>query len=459
MLQTYLSVRGIRKCLSGLAVLSAIALSTTNNATGQIISTIAGIGIQGSTGDNGPATAAALRDPIDVATDDSGNVYFIDPAYRVVRKINASGIVRTIIGNGIFGYSGDNGPATNAGFNNPVSIARDRSGNMYIADYYDHRVRKIATDGIITTIAGTGVSGFSGDGGAATAAQLFRPYGLATDNAGNLYICDSRNFRIRKIDNSGIITTVAGNGYSGYTGDGGPATVARLYEPIDLASDPLGNLYYTDYNRIRKIDTAGIITTFAGNGILGIDGDGGPATAAAITSHGIGIDLIGNIYFSDANNCRIRKVDIGGTLSTIAGSTACNYTGDNIAALSAGLYYPKGVCTDNAGSVYIADQNNNRIRKISFGDVVTYTDVTRKAKPGLRLYPNPGNGTFTFSLITDKDETVTVSVFNTAGSVVQQMQTNTNGQTAIRLDVAAGTYILRAVTPGQSYVTKLQVVK
>jgi hypothetical protein len=117
------------------------------------------------------------------------------------------------------------------------------------------------------------------------------------------------------------------------------------------------------------------------------------------------------------------------------------------------------VCTDNAGSVYIADQNNNRIRKISFGDVVTYTDVTRKAKPGLRLYPNPGNGTFTFSLITDKDETVTVSVFNTAGSVVQQMQTNTNGQTAIRLDVAAGTYILRAVTPGQSYVTKLQVVK
>jgi sugar lactone lactonase YvrE len=279
-----------------------------------------------------------------------------------------SGTITTVAGNGTPGFSGDGGPATNARLAYPTGVAVDAAGNLYIADRLNSRVRKVSTSGTITTVAGDGSAGFSGDGGPATNAQLAGPYGVAVDAAGNLYIADFQNSRVRKVSTSGTITTVAGDGSFGFSGDGGPATNAQLAGPNGVAVDAAGNLYIADINnhRVRKVSTSGTITTVAGNGTPGFSGDGGPATNARLRPPtGVAVDAAGNLYIADIFNQRVRKVSTSGTITTVAGTGIYGFSGDGGPATNARLAYPSGVAVDAAGNLYIADQNNHRVRKVA----------------------------------------------------------------------------------------------
>jgi gliding motility-associated-like protein len=295
-----------------------------------IISTFAGNHSVGFSGDGGPASAAALYHPSWLTTDNFGNLYFIDQNNAVIRKVDPSGIITTLT-NGSSGYSGDGGPLSAATFRTLTGITIDNAGNMYISDWGNNVIRKVNTSGIVSTIAGTGTAGFSGDGGPATAAQLNLPYQVKLDNAGNIYIPDNGNTRIRKINTAGIITTIAGTGGFGYSGDGGAATAATFRYPWALSLDNNDNIYITDAGTdvIRKINTAGIITTFAGNGTSGYSGDGGPATAAQLSDVCAAVaDNAGNVYISQRTPFYvIRKVT--NCLSAVitqqpTGATFCN---------------------------------------------------------------------------------------------------------------------------------------
>jgi sugar lactone lactonase YvrE len=279
-----------------------------------IITTVVGNGSEGYSGDGGLAINAMLSKPAGIAFDNGGNLYFSDQFNNRVRRVDAgTGIITTVAGDGAFAYYGDGGPATSAALAHPVGVNFDSSGNLLIADPYNNRVRKVdSITGIITTIAGNGTAGYTGDGGLATAATLNSPEDFARDSLNNLYIAEVGNNVIRKIDTAGIITTVAGNGAAGYSGDGGPATSAQIYTPWDVAVDSNGNIFFAQaYNEvIRKVEaTTGFITTVAGNGVYGFSGDGGPATSANLaTPTGITVDGAGRLYISDTNNHRIRMV-------------------------------------------------------------------------------------------------------------------------------------------------------
>jgi len=333
--------------------------------SGGVITTVAGGGSSGL-GDNGPATSASLFSPIGVALDSNGDLYFAD--YNRVRQVS-NGVITTVAGTGDQGFGGDNGPATSALLYSPIGVAVDSAGNLYIADALNTRIRKVS-NGVITTVAGNGVCcGSSGDNGPATSAQLDDLTGVAVDSAGNLYIADSGD--IRKVSN-GMIATVAGNGTQGFSGDNGPATSAQLYWPEGVAVDSAGNLYIADqYNyRIRKVSN-GVITTVAGNGTASFSGDNGPATSAQLYgSHGVAAGPDGSVYIADSSNNRIRKVS-NGAITTVAGNGTPGFSGDNGPAASAQLSDPEGVTVDSAGNLYIADAFNNRIRKISNGVITT----------------------------------------------------------------------------------------
>jgi sugar lactone lactonase YvrE len=353
-----------------------------------IITTVAGNGGALNVGDGGAATNANLHYPQAVATDPAGNLFIADTFHDRIRKVHANGIITTVAGNGFAGFSGEGGAATLAMLDNPWGVALDGSGDFYIADCDNQRVRRVDTNGMITTVAGngydagTGYGGYSGDGGAATNAELSFPQGVAVDVNGNLFFADSYNNRIRKVDTNGIITTVAGNGNGTYAGDGGAATNASLCNPQAVALDAVGNLYIADANNnvIRRVDTSGIITTVAGNGVSGYAGDGGLATNASLSSpRGVALDLAGNLFVGDYNNNRVRKVDTNGVITTVAGNGSGSYAGDGGAPTNASLNAPSGVTCDTTGNLYIADANNNRIRKVSlYGTYpsLTLPDVT-----------------------------------------------------------------------------------
>jgi sugar lactone lactonase YvrE len=283
----------------------------------------------------------------------------------------AARIITTIAGTGGGGSSGDNGPAVNAMINTPEGVAYDSQGNLFIAEYFGQRVRKVNPSGIITTVAGTGTAGYTGDGGKAVKAQLYYPNGLAVDALGNLFIADFGNRRIRKVTPAGIISTVAGTGLSGYNGDGIPATSANIY-PTDVAVDTLGNLLIVEdsHSRIRKVDTSGIISTVAGTGLWPYNGDGIPATQANINPERVTFDNQGNFYISESTNTyRVRKVDTSGIITTIVGTGAGFYNGENLPARSINTY-PSGLKFDSQGNLFIAE-GFHRIRKVDSNNFVT----------------------------------------------------------------------------------------
>ena len=283
--------------------------------TAGIITTIAGTGTtHGYSGDGGQATAAKLFALVSLGLDAIGNLYIADYGNNRIRKVNTLGIITTIVGNGTVGNSGDGGYSTAAQLSSPTGIAFDTIGNLFVADAGNNRIRMINSAGIISTIAGNGsLGGFSGDGGQATAAKLNYPSNIAFDKAGNMYITDMSNYRIRKVNTAGIITTIAGTGIQGYSGDGGNATAAELNFPYSIAVDGLDNLFIADdgNNAIRKINPAGIINTIAGNGVRGFSGDGGQATNAELYEpSGVAFDRAGNLFIADEINYRVRKIEL-----------------------------------------------------------------------------------------------------------------------------------------------------
>jgi hypothetical protein len=345
------------------------------NLPGGIITTVAGNGTKGYSGDGGAATNAELYHPMGVAVDTTGNLFIGDYGNNRIRKVGVNGTITTVAGNGTNGYSGDGGAATNAELNSSLGAAADASGNLFIADYGNNRIRKVGVNGIITTVAGNGTGSYSGDGGVATNAELYNPYGVAVDASRNLFIADTENNVIRKVGTNGIITTVAGNGNGAgtggygnyYSGDGGAATNAELNLPVDMKVDDSGNVFIADYgnNRIRKVGVNGIITTVAGNGTGSYSGDGGAATNAELyLPHGVAVDALGNLFIADLENLRIREVGTNGIITTVAGNGTAGYSGDGGAATNAELYNPYGVAVDASGNLFIADSWNSRIRKV-----------------------------------------------------------------------------------------------
>ena len=402
---------------AGILYIADLGNKRIRTVSNGIISTVAGNGTAGFSGDNGPATSAQLADPIGIGVDAAGGLYICEASENRIRRVS-NGVITTVAGNGIPGFSGDNGPAAAAEMTLPSGIAVDSAGSLYIADTDNARVRKV-TGGVITTVAGSGsslgdngpatsaqvgaplavavdsagnlyiaansrirkvsggvittvVGGGSqiGDRGPATSASLDGPSGVALDSAGDLYIADSLSRLVRKVSN-GIISTVAGGGNSG-TGDGGPATSAQLPDPVAVAVGPAGDLYIADSaaGRIRKVAN-GVITTVAGYGACCSGGDGGPATAARFNdSSAVAVDSDENLYIADTFNQRIRKVS-GGLIMTVAGSGTLGYSGDNGPAVNAQLNVPLGVAVDSDGNLYIADSDNNCVRRVSNGVITT----------------------------------------------------------------------------------------
>ena len=340
-----------------------------------IITTVAGNGSAGQSGDGGPATEAKIDGPQGVAVDALGNLFIGDSGNNRIRKVDSNGIITTVAGKGIPGYSGNRGAATNALLSLPQGCSVDGFGNLYFADWENNAVRKVDATGIITTVAGKGTFGYFGNGGPATNATLSSPVNVAVDGFGNLFISDYGNQRIRKVGTSGIITTVAGNGQRGYSGDGGQATNASLLNPRGVAVDSLGNVFIATTDRIRRVDPNGIITTVAGNGVTGgpigpnSSGDGLAATNTSVSSPAaVVVDGIGNLFFAVPN--RVRKVDPNRIITTVAGKFIPSfgaYSGDGGAATNAQLNLSSSALTVDAfGNLFIADQGNHRIRKVTF---------------------------------------------------------------------------------------------
>lgn len=339
-------------------------------ATGTL-TRVAGTGIPGFAGDNGPATSSRLNQPLGVAVDADGSLYIADTSNQRIRKV-VNGVITTVAGNGMVAFGGDSGSATSTPLENPSDVAVDSTGNIFITepDNPGSRIRKVS-NGVMTTVAGNGTAGFSGDNGPATSAQLNAPAGIALDPAGNLYIADAFNNRIRKVSN-GTITTIAGNGNPGFGGDNGPATSAQLSTPLGVAVDSAGNVFISDRfaDRIRLVSN-GVMTTFAGGGsAFGSSlGDGGLATNARLSEpSGIAVSSTGSIYIVDARNNRVRKVS-NGVITTVAGGG--DTLGDNGPATNAQLSEPWGVAVDNGGNLFIADTYSHRVRKVSNGVITT----------------------------------------------------------------------------------------
>ena len=404
---------------SALAIDSVGNLYFAESQTGRVrkvdltgrVSTVAGSGLTGDSGDGGPATRARFDRIEGLAVDRAGNIYIADAGANRIRRVDGAGNIESFGGTGEFGWNGDGGPATSATLTAMSGLAADQNGNLYIADTWADRIRKIDSDGTISTVAGTGEEGRRGDGGPAIEARLQRPRGVALDGAGNIYIADADNHLVRRVDPSGTITTFAGTGDAGYAGDGGLATDAQLHEPRAVAIDPAGNVFIAESrNRtVRKVDPAGVITTVAGTGprgrgrvtgigtevrmtrpralavgrfgdvyiadesanrILRLDTAGrvtvvvGRGQREFFSPRDVAVDAEGNAYVVFGSTHRVIKVDAGGIVTPFAGTGRFGFSGDGGPAAEARLAFPAGVATDDRGNVYIADTSNHRIRVV-----------------------------------------------------------------------------------------------
>ena len=366
---------------------TSAATFTISKPTTPIISIVAGTyGGGGYSGDGGPAVGSELSATNDVVVDSQGDLFIADTGNQVIREVNGlTGVITTIAGNGTLGFSGDGGPATSAMLAVPTGVALDGKGDLFIADENNNRIREVnLSTGVITTVAGNGTAGFSGDGQQAASAELNAPFGVAVDSQGHLFIGDAGNDRIREVNlTTGVISTVAGNGTYGFSGDSGPASAAELNIPEGVAVDSQGDLYIADSSnhRIREVIAAGgaitpssVITTVAGNGTRGYSGDGGPATSAELKfPKGVAVDSQGDLFIGDTSNGVIREVNAAGVISTYAGNHTGGSTPENVPATSAEFDFPVGVAVDSHGNLFIADDDNRLVERVT--PVPAITDV------------------------------------------------------------------------------------
>ena len=438
-----------KKHLIFLALVSCFSIKSISG-TAQIITPIGGNGIRGYSGDGGSATSASLNLPSDVAIDASMNIYIADRDNHRIRKIDATGKMSTYAGNGTAGYSGDGGTATSAKLNIPTGIGLDAAGNLYIADSYNNAVRKVSKSGIITTIAGNGTAGFSGDGAMATAAQLNAPQDVAVDASGNIYITDWFNRRIRKVNSSGIITTILGDGSYSITGDGGPATSATSEGPGSICIDKLGNIYFNEFSPssvIRKISSTGIVNMFAGGGT---GPDGGAAIGANIIQpRGVAVDNSLNVYISEETNDKIRKVNSIGTISTVCG-TISGSGGDGGLAIYAAINDPMGMAIDKDGNLLFADQSNQRIRRIGF-NTSSIIDKAQEKDNSLTFYPSPCKEKLTLKLSNNKLSNNPYIIFDIKGSIVFKGTINSDVELIDVTSLANGSYFIKLSQDNKAY--------
>jgi hypothetical protein len=452
---------------------SLVLLPQVINA--QNITTIAGTGTAGYNGDGIPATAAQFNGVQGLAFDGAGNLFVADISNNRIRKITIStGLISTVAGTGTAGYNGDGILATAAQINIPSALAFDSNGDLYFTDRSNSRIRKITTStGIISTVAGTGTAGYNGDGILATAAQLNNPNEVSFDASGNLYIADWINNRVRKVDKStGIISTIAGTGTAGYNGDGIAATAAQINGPCGIIFDNAGNTYIAEYGgaRVRKINIgSGNISTIAGTGTFGYNGDGIPATTAQLSGCAyIKFDAAENMFIGEGSNQRVREIiKSTGVISTIAGTGTAGYNGDGIPATTAQLNFPFYILFDQAKcNMYIADYYNNRIRLITGGFIgctplpLNSHSFERKNKDkgtdnlSITVYPNPGNGSvwLTSSVLIGE-----LKISNGAGQIIYQAKP---GEKKLKLTIdKPGIYFLQIFTANQRITKKLIVYK
>ena len=445
-------------------------------ANAQTINTVAGNGSMAYSGDGGAATAASFNTPIRIAADAAGNYYVMDAlSTGRIRKVTTAGVVTTFAGNGSTGYSGDGGAATAATlsiglFDADGGLAVDGSGNVYISDSWNNVIRKVSTSGVITTFAGNGTAGFGGDGGAATAAMIDTPGGIAVDGSGNLYIADQRNSRIRKVNTSGIITTIAGNGTAGFAGDGGAATAAQIKHAGAVTADASGNIYISDWpnERLRKVSTSGIITTIGGNGSSAggstFPGDGGAATAACLGIFGgVAVDASGDIYI--ASDFGVRKIDAAtGIITTVAGVNAVTaYSGDGGPATAAKLSEAMDLAFDGSHNLYIADAANYRVRKVTGLGSIT-TGITEIANPiNVTVFPNPNKGIFMIKVASQSanDENASIEVVDMLGRKVYQTTSMTrNGNINVQIEpdsIEGGVYLVNVTVASGNVISQFVI--
>lgn len=409
----------------------------------QTISTIAGTGTIGYSGDGASAIGCQFNHPVDLAIGRSGRIYTVDAGNYRVRVISSTGLISTVAGNGVSGFSGDGGPATAAEIT-PSGIAVDDSENIYIAESSNHRIRKVNSAGVITTVAGNGTLGLTGDGGAATAAAIGAPTDVTVDHSGNLYFIQYAENKIRKISSSGIIITIAGTGATGYSGDGGPATAATFHYPSSILTDRFDNLYIGDQlnNVIRKITVgSNNISTIAGDGTSGYFGDHGPATMAKLNNPwSMAVDDSGNVFIADSYNHVIRKVfaDLPNTIVTLAGNGFVGNTGDGGPATDAELNFPAGIAVDQSGNIYVSDQQNNNIRELVL--VPNKIENLPYEEDIIRIWPNPAAD----GIVIESKETIDdVAILSIPGQTILQDHIKERRAVIDISQLTSGLYFLR----------------
>ena len=457
------------KAAARLAFLLLLLTLISVSLRAQNMVTIAGVDSAGFCGDKGPAAKAALSYPDAIAVDAKGNIYIGDDHNNRIRMIDAhTGLITTVAGTGDAGYSGDGSLAVNAEIDGPTAMVFDAEGNMYFGDEANACIRKIdAATHVITTIAGTGTEAYAGDGGPAVEASFVHPSGLVIDKDGNLYVADWGSSTVRKINaKTGIITTIAGTGEGDFYGDGGPADKAALSGCNELAIDKDGNIYVTDSynNRIRKIDAeTGMINTVAGNGEQGYTGNGGEAVNATLNGPtGLAVDADGTVYFSDYGNNCIRSINNNtGVIMTVAGDGDYGFSGDGEPALMAKIAGAEGIAIDATGNIYIADNNNNRVRKIEKEQQAQAISINADNSEML-LYPNPSRDVVNVKVNQDIPEGSTLTLFTITGQEVWTKNAEAH-TTTFMFSVSAlqsGLYFLKLQSPdGTTSMKKLQVQK
>jgi Secretion system C-terminal sorting domain len=424
----------------------------------QIITTIAGTGSSGFSGIGGPAVNAKFGFLAGVGSDMHGNIYIADLDYNTVFKIDTNGILSRFAGNGTSGYIGDGGQASVARLDLYVmnGIVADSNSNIYLS--CGSTIRKVNASGIITTIAGNGVYGSSGDGGPATAAEFTAITDIYFDKGGNLFIADEQGAKIRRVDLAGIVATVAGTGSIGFSRDGGPATDAMLTQPRGIAVDDSGNIYFSDKLRIRKIDKFGTITTFAGGLLSGPTSClGCHATSLFLPApFGIAVDRFENVFIVDAVNTMIYKITQDGFAYHVAGTGINNFFGDGGPAVSAALNNPNMICFDRDGNLIISDKGNIRVRKVWYS--TSSVPPVHKGATQLSVFPNPAShGIFTCNIITDTNDDAKLVITNILGQVVLRASCITNTPSSITLNAPPGLYFITAHTSTGKITSKLVV--